>query len=117
MVLWALTDGNYYAPFVATDPKTVKGIWYASKRMQQFVKNMRRFFAPHFYGFCQTHRNSANVTHFHGKRRRNPAKNCNALQDSALRRGHQSAALYAGENATIYAFFSSAAAPSLLHSF
>ena len=43
------------------------------------------------HDFCQTRRNLANAPHFRGKRCRNPAKaeDCGALQDGALRHGHQ----------------------------
>ena len=60
-------------------------------------------------------RNSANVTHFHGKRYRNLTKgaaiqDCGTLQDGALRRGHQSAALLWEKNGAHAAMFSSVTA-------
>ena len=84
--------------------------------MQQFVKFVRHFFnkksrhtfmtiTSHFYGlcgsagmwncsaFCQTHRNSAHLPHFHDKRCRNPS----FTRRCALRHGHQSAAPLVGE--------------------
>ena len=94
---------------------------------------------PHFYDLCGKRRDMelrrflpkaqrflANVPQFgehttfsrqkvpqSGKRRRRRG----TLQDGALQYGHQSVALLAGESGTIYAMFSSATVPRLLHSF
>ena len=92
--------------------------------MQQFVKFVHRFFAPHVY------ENRAALLWFVGEvpgygiaalfakctaifaertafSRQKAPKNCGALQDGAL--GHQSAVLLAEESSAIYAIFSNAA--------
>ena len=94
--------------------------------MQQFVKFVHHFFAPQVYEnrdallwfvwevpgygiaalFAKRTAIFAERTAFS---RQKAPKDCGALQDGALRRGHQSAVLLAEESSAIYAIFSNAA--------
>ena len=122
-------------------------VWYASKRMQQFVKFVCRFTflirkVSHFYvlpldlwgkhevrycvtfcqthhNFCLTHRNSVKRDAFSREKRRNP-RICVALQDGALSGIASKCGAHGGISTahdTRYATLISAAAARLLHSF
>ena len=101
--------------------------WYASKRMAQFVKLVRRFLIRNTFiwfvqearncgAFCQTRCNSANASHFHGKRHRNPAKGAAIYKTAHCGASIKVQRFWWEKSGAHAAMFSSAAAVRLLHS-